>query len=60
MTPKLGDRHDDGVGHILQWTGTELTPVCPKCDKPMLVYNDKGRLSCGICGLLAMDARRPS
>lgn len=56
--PRLGERYDEGVGHVLQWTGTQWTPVCPKDDKPMFVYDGQGWLCCGICGLRAADARR--
>jgi hypothetical protein len=48
--PAVGDRHDDGIGWVQEWTGDAWAPVCPTDDVPMSGRDDQGWLRCDVCG----------
>lgn len=53
---QIGDRHSEGRGTFLEWTGEAWTRVCPDCDTPMAGQDADGWLACDLCGLRAVDA----
>ncbi len=50
MNPRVGERHDDGIGWARVWDGEAWVPVCPADDVPMSVRDGQGWLCCPSCG----------
>lgn len=57
MPPKVGDRieGEKPLECVSLTPHPCWSPVCPRCDKPMLDCDSKGSLCCGTCGLRAVD-----
>lgn len=53
-----GDRHWSIGACDQEWTGTEWTRVCPKCDEAMTGRWEAGWLCCRWCRMLATDVPR--
>lgn len=47
--PRTGERYDDSAGHVMEWTGTVWTPVCPTDQIPLDARDGQGWLICRVC-----------